>query len=251
MCVSSLSLCILSTLARPLCVHAAPLPLSLSPFSSSHFFAVKLGGAARKIRKLALPQEIAGNSVLLPNKRLGYEKDIRCSTGTFRVPVFRSLTCVVRRGRQWRRGRGRKRRRKPRQPRNGRLRASLRPSLATWLCNSSAGQPWGGIPVRSALSKRVFLSSVSRQKEEISPFLKTQQTLMAIWKTAKNVLSLCREKRGNAPCVSPFYRNADYQQFTDPGSVHPRATGCTCTSYCPYPRRDKAGLSPGEAHSRA
>ncbi len=100
------------------------------------------------------------------------------------------------------------------------------------------GAALGGFPVRPALSKRGFLSIFSRQKEGISPFLKTQQTLMAIWKTAKNVLSLCREKRGNAPCVSPLYRNADYQQFTDRESVHPRATGCTCTSYCPYPRRD-------------
>ncbi len=98
--------------AALVCTCSAASSFAFSILSAS-FFAVKLVRAARKIRKLALPQEIAGNTVSLPNKRFGYEKDIRCSTGTFRVPVSRSRTCVVRRGRQWRRGRGRKRRCKP------------------------------------------------------------------------------------------------------------------------------------------
>ncbi len=58
----------------------------------------------------------------------------------------------------------------------------------------------------------------------IFPFLNIQQTLTRIWRTAKNVLSLWKEKRGYANDAYPRFSVTDYQPLTRAKSVHPGAT---------------------------
>ena len=72
----------------------------------------------------------------------------------------------------------------------------------------------------------------------------SQKSLRQIWKTAENVLSLCREKRGYAPRAYPLFCRIDYQRLAPFLYVHVAPLGCTCRKNCKYSRRYRAYSRP-------
>ena len=74
---------------------------------------------------------------------------------------------------------------------------------------------------------------------------------MTIWKSGKNVLSLCIGKRGCAHWARPRFRIIDYQQLTLRVYVHIAPPACTSRKNSKYSRRSAAYSRGGKVPFRA
>ena len=93
-------------------------------------------------------------------------------------------------------------------------------------------------------AKHLRLVTTAKEK---SPQRNSQNTLNAVWKTEENVLSLCVEKRGYAPCAYPLFSSLDNQRFTRRVYVHTTLPGCTSRKNSKYSSRCGAYSRPEKA----